>query len=127
MKHLEENEQMILFKWAKMNEWKYPDLKYMFHIPNGGKRNTLEAVRFKNLGVKAGVADIFLPCARSGYNGLWIEMKSPTGRLTEHQKDFLSAVEERNYRTAVCFSAESAIQSILDYLQEVKQDERNCD
>ena len=48
----------------------------MFHIPNGGSRNKLEASNLKKQGVKAGVPDLFLPVGRGSYHGLFIELKS---------------------------------------------------
>ena len=44
----EDVEQMCLFRWAKASEGKWPELKLMFHIPNGGKRSKAEAKRFVN-------------------------------------------------------------------------------
>ena len=38
----EAQEQVLLFQWAKMQENVYPELKLLFHIPNGGKRNLKE-------------------------------------------------------------------------------------
>jgi len=39
----------------------------IFAIPNGGKRNRIEAAKLKRQGVKPGVPDIFLPAPRDGY------------------------------------------------------------
>ena len=116
MKHKEEDEQMALFEWAEYAKCKYPELKYMFHTPNGGKRDIAEAVRFKKMGVKSGVPDIFLPCARGGYHGLWIEMKSSRGKITENQNEFISAMKEAGYKCKICRSCDSAIKAIKTYL-----------
>lgn len=71
-------EQTNLFRWAAYEQGKYPELKLMYHIPNGGSRNRLEAANLKKQGVKSGVPDICLPVARGAYHGLYIEMKSGT-------------------------------------------------
>lgn len=60
----EEEEQTALFSWARIMEARFPVLRWMHHIPNGGKRSKAEAARFRAAGVKAGVSDIFLPCPR---------------------------------------------------------------
>ena len=39
----EEQEQISLMKWAKLQEPIYPELRLLFHIPNGGKRGAREA------------------------------------------------------------------------------------
>jgi len=60
MNHIEDNEQICLMEWAAAQSGKFPELSLIFHIPNGGKRNAREAARFKRMGVKAGVPDLFL-------------------------------------------------------------------
>lgn len=117
MQHLEDDEQIALFKWAFYAQSMYPELKWMFHIPNGGKRRVTEAVRLQQMGVKSGVSDVFLPCARGGYHGLWIEMKSQTGRATANQREFLDAMEKAGYMGEVCYGCEEAITLIKKYLK----------
>lgn len=116
MQHIEDNEQMVLFRWAQFQSGKYPELELMFHVPNGGRRDKREAARFKAMGVKPGVSDIFLPVARGVYHGLFIEMKAPDGRASAEQKKFINAVREQGYRAEVCFGWEQASQVILDYI-----------
>lgn len=45
--HSEDNEQIALLRWAAMQSGKYPELKLLYHIPNGGRRSKSEAARFK--------------------------------------------------------------------------------
>lgn len=116
MQHIEDNEQITLFRWAQFQSGKYPELDLMFHVPNGGRRDKREAVRFKAMGVKPGVSDIFLPVAQGGYHGLFIEMKAPDGRASAEQKKFINAVREQGYRAEVCFGWEQASKIILDYI-----------
>lgn len=63
----EASEQEHLFEWAAYMSGKYPELKLMHHIPNGGSRNSAEAANLKRQGVKAGMPDIFLPVAREAF------------------------------------------------------------
>lgn len=118
MRHIEDNEQTILFRWAEFQSGKYPELRLMFHIPNGGKRDKREAARFKALGVKPGVPDIFLPAARGGYHGLFIEMKAPGGHATKYQQEYIAALRDQGYKAEVCFGWEQASKVILDYMEE---------
>lgn len=37
MTHQEDNEQITLFQWASLQSGKFPELKMLYHIPNGGK------------------------------------------------------------------------------------------
>ena len=117
MKHIEDSEQITLFKWAQFRSGKYPELELMFHIPNGGKREAREAARFKAMGVKAGVPDIFLPAARGIYHGLFVEMKAPGGRVSTFQKSTLQALAKQGYKAVICFGWEEAAKTIVEYLE----------
>lgn len=117
--HSEEEEQVALFNWTKMQEGKYPELKLMFHIPNGGLRSKSEAARFKRAGVKSGVPDIFLPCARGNYHGLFVELKRLTGgRTSKEQKAWIAALENAGYAAYVCRGWQEAVRTITWYLEE---------
>ena len=86
MKRSEDTEQMAVVSWARWNVQKYPELKWLYHVPNGGSRNRAEAAKFKQMGVKAGVADLCLPYPKGAYCGLWIEMKYGRNTQQETQK-----------------------------------------
>ena len=53
----EDTEQINVVSWANWNVNRYPELRWLSHVPNGGSRNKQEAVKFKQMGVKAGVSD----------------------------------------------------------------------
>ena len=113
----EAEEQELVMKWASMNWKKYPALFRLFHIPNGGSRQIAEAVHLKRMGVKAGVPDLFLPYPVEPWHGLWIEMKSLTGRPTALQKEWIEWLREQGYAAYVCKGAEAAINCLLMYLK----------
>lgn len=112
----EAEEQIAVFSWAALNIGRFPELELMHHIPNGGKRSKSEAVRFRAMGVKAGVCDIFLPVARGAWHGLYVEMKALDGRLSVVQEKYMTAVKAQGYCCRVCFGAEEAIEVISEYL-----------
>lgn len=113
----EDTEQINVMKWARWNVNKYPELKWLHHIPNGGSRNKREAVKLKQMGVKAGVSDICLPYPKGIYCGLYIEMKFGNNRKTEEQKAFLQDMEKAGHFVATCYSAEDAIEVIEKYCE----------
>ena len=113
----EDEEQIWLFSWAKLNSGKWPELELMHHIPNGGKRSKTEAARFKAMGVKRGVSDIFLPVARGGFHGLYIELKAKDGKVESAQKDWIESVRKQGYCGAVCFGGGLAADLIQKYLK----------
>ena len=59
----ESGHQEALFSWAAYRTGLMPELQYMYHVPNGGKRDAATAVALKRQGVKAGVPDIMLDVA----------------------------------------------------------------
>lgn len=112
----EDEEQKALFEWAAY----YPELRLMHAIPNGGKRNIQTAVKLKATGVKAGVPDIFLPKAVGGFHGLYIELKRQVGgRVSEEQKQWLEALSNEGYVTAVCKGFAEAVATIRRYINGV--------
>ena len=76
----ESGHQEALFSWAGYQLGRMPELEYMYHVPNGGKRDAATATALKRQGVKAGVPDIVLPAVRAGYHGLYIELKAGSWR-----------------------------------------------
>lgn len=114
----EDEEQIGLFSWAALSSGRFPALRWMFHIPNGGKRSKSEAARFRAMGVKPGVSDIFLPCARGGFHGLFIELKALDGRpSSKAQIDFVAAMNREGYYAVFCRGAEDAERVIERYLK----------
>lgn len=113
----EHDEQVALFAWAAIAQNTVPELKMLFHVPNGGSRNPIEAARLKAAGVKPGVPDLFLPVPRPGWHGLWIEMKAKGGMPTREQAAWLQALRSQGYLTRVCRGADEAISAISHYLE----------
>ena len=111
----EDTEQITVIQWAQYNVNHHPELKWLHHIPNGGSRNRLEAVKLKQMGVKAGVADLCLPYPKGMYCGLYIEMKFGSNRQQDTQKEFLKDMAEAGHFVATCYSAEEAIGVIIEY------------
>ena len=116
MNHPESQEQQALFTWAEYAKGLHPELGMLYHIPNGGKRDKLEAARLKLEGVKAGVPDLCLPVARGGYHGLYIELKAGKNKATPLQRRWITALEQEGYAAAVCTGWEQAAATLIDYL-----------
>lgn len=112
----EDTEQIAVISWANLHLNRYPELKWLFHIPNGGSRTKSEAVKFKQMGVKAGVSDLCLPYPRGAYHGLFIEMKYGKNKQTDNQKDFLYDMMKAGHFVVTCYGAESAILILGKYL-----------
>lgn len=114
----EHDEQVILFNLAALHETQYPELAWLHAIPNGGLRNQRVAIKLKAEGVKAGVWDVFLPVARGGYHGLYIEMKYGKNKLTPSQREFQEFIDRQGYAHMVCYNGETAYHLVEKYLEE---------
>lgn len=113
----EAKEQELLFRWAELQKCKYPELRLLFAIPNGGSRHKIEAFNLKKQGVKSGIPDLMFPVSRKGYNGLFIEMKAGKGKTSENQEEWLRDLGEQGYKAKVCYGWEDAKNTILEYLE----------
>jgi hypothetical protein len=122
----EDAHQMAVFCWAAENVGKYPALKWLHSIPNGGSRHIAEAVKMVAAGMRSGVWDIFLPCPiqtewAKQYAGLYIEMKEESkrkkknGGLTDEQIEFGGYAERIGYYCAVCYTWEEARNILIKY------------
>lgn len=116
MKSREAQEQSVLINWCELQKNKYPVLDLIFHVPNGGYRNKIEASNLKRQGVKAGVPDLFLPVPNKKFHGLFIEMKWGNNKPTENQDKWILKLSEQGYKVNVCYSSIEAIESIKEYL-----------
>lgn len=87
----EAQEQCKLIKWAdKCVQMKiHPELSMLYAVPNGGKRDRIEAAHLKLQGVKAGVPDLCLAVPKGKYHGLYIELKVGRNKTSEHQDKWL--------------------------------------
>lgn len=131
----EEQLQKAVVQYLKAQ---YPKVKF-HHSPNGGmrpKRNAKnglvyspEATKLKAMGTSAGFPDLYIPVVRLHYSpnparmlesveaGLFIELKSTKGRISESQKEWIEYLNATGYRAVVCNSIDSAIIEIDNYLR----------
>lgn len=122
---LEAEEQKALFQWAELSLGKYPDLEWMYHITNEGKRSKAHGADLVRQGLKKGVPDICLPVPRGNFHGMYIEMKRIGETLTDDQKRYMNALAQNGY---CCYTAdkgwEDAAKAIQWYLnQKGEEDE----
>lgn len=126
-KRSEATEQVRVINWARAYAADFPELKLLFHIPNGGSRNRLEAQNLKAQGVKAGVPDLFLPVPMGKFHGLFIEMKFGKNKTTEKQDWWLEELKAQGYETDICYGADEAMDTIAGYLGIEKETGRNLE
>lgn len=113
---LEGAEQRALFKWAGYAQSQYPELRYLFHVPNGGSRDAITGAKLKAQGVRRGVPDVFLDVSRGSWHGLRIELKANGGHTSDEQHDWIRELQAQGYFAQVCVGWEAARDLIVAYL-----------
>jgi len=123
----EHDEQVAIFEWAAMSLGVYPELELLYAIPNGAKlpykknarggRYSREAFWLLREGLKPGVPDMCLPVARSGYHGLYVELKHDKNKPTDKQEWWIDALNTQGYLSVAVWEAEAAIELITNYLE----------
>jgi hypothetical protein len=88
---------------------------FWFHCPNGGSRHALEAMKLKDMGVKAGIPDCLILDQRNGYSGLAIELKVGYNKPSEQQLAIFDKLVERNWLVVVSWSLDEVIDIIDNY------------
>lgn len=114
----EAQHQAAIMKWSRQPEIRsrWPELALLYHIPNGGTRDAIEGRHLKQQGVKRGVPDLCLPAAKGRYHGLYLEMKTETGRPTAEQKWWGEQLLKQGYMWEVCHGWRSAVRVLELYL-----------
>lgn len=119
MRHLEDSLQRMCVQWFS---YQYPQYaRLLHHSPNGGKRNAIEAAKFKAMGVRAGFPDLILCVASNGYHGLFVELKTAKGRQSEYQKYYQQALEKQGYKYVVVRSLEGFRKVISEYFRNLSE------
>lgn len=112
----------LMHWWAFEAKLHALDERLLFAIPNAGgyvggfRSNMMRVVSMKREGVRPGVSDYFLAVPNDSYNGLFLELKSPTGVVSKEQRAFGELVGRTGYAFAVARGVEEASKVIDSYL-----------
>ena len=114
----EAQHQMAVFKWSKQPSIrdKWPELALLHHIKNETTDGAKQVAIDRAMGVKKGVPDLHLPIAMGQYHGLYIEMKTDTGRASEEQKWWGEHLLAAGNMWEVCHGWKSAVRVIEWYM-----------
>ena len=111
----ETQEQKQLIQWCRTDA----RFQFLFHIPNESVGGSGWIIRNRQMGVKAGVPDLFYPVPLQGYHGMFIEMKAGKGKTSPEQKKWLIALETMGYKCVVAHGWEEAKKALEDYVNGV--------
>ena len=119
----ERQHQQAVMKWARQPSIRerWPELALLHHIKNETTGGAAELAADKAMGVKKGVPDLCLPVARGGFHGLYIEMKTPSGKASAAQRWWVTRLTEQGYRAVVCHGYDAAVAELCWYLSLPKE------
>ena len=109
-RHLESKIQRQIVQWFREN---YP-MYLIAAIPNGGKRNALEAKIMKAEGVLAGFSDIIIIAK---HRVMFVEIKTEKGRQSNYQKTFQANVERLGFSYEICRSLKQFVLAVDRWLK----------
>lgn len=118
--HPEYDVQVSIFIWANLHKKRYPELELLNSSLNGVYlANPMRGVYAKKAGMKRGYPDLFLPVARGGYHGLFIELKAERkgAKVTPEQKRWLANLTKQGYLAEVSYGLKPTLQLIENYLK----------
>lgn len=110
-------QKQVVDWWALACHGYRLDARLLCHCPNGGKRRPIEAAILKGMGVRAGWPDLQLAVPRADKHGLFLELKSPDGRMTPEQKELLPLIEAQGYAVTCAWGFDEAVGAIINYLK----------
>lgn len=113
----EHAEQALLISWWSL--WAPAsgfDPLLLFAIPNAAKRSYSLAAWMTAEGLRRGVPDLFLAKSSPRAYGLFVEMKSRTGKVTPEQAEYHVLLRSAGYQAEVCHGCEQAVRAITRYL-----------
>lgn len=105
--------QKAVFQWLRAAHPKV----IAYAIPNAARRSAAQAAYLKAEGLRAGMPDIVIAMPRGGFHGMYLELKTQTGRVSDSQRDTLEALAEMQYACAIARSVDEAIEFISTYLE----------
>jgi hypothetical protein len=111
--------QSLIVDWFDM---RYYHLRLLlFAIPNGGARSVITGAMLKREGVRRGVPDLFLAIPTHSASGLFVEVKTPKGRVTPDQENYHDMLGEAGYDVKVVRSLSEGIDSIRSHLSRAEE------
>lgn len=73
------------------------------------------ALRMKRAGYRKGIPDLLIFEPRNGYVGLALEVKTKTGRASEHQLKWQKELQSRGWKAEIRKGLEQCLEAIDEY------------
>ena len=112
----EAKECLGLIHWWRKTYPTYND--HLIRVNNGGKMSKKQRIFAWRMGEVTGASDYFLAMPSGDFLGLWLEMKSKTGRPEDHQIRFLQDMRRVGYCGIVAYGVDEAREIITAWMNE---------
>ena len=109
----EYDEQEAVFDWAHGYAGNIDNRLKMLHPVENTKGSGRGPAGFK---YTSGVPDMALPVPIAPFHGLYIELKTKTGKPSTIQRLWQSKLREHGYASEICYGADEAMVTIEQYL-----------
>jgi hypothetical protein len=100
--------------WFKNTYRQQRDLFYQ--IKNDGLKKKRTAVLDTGMGLTAGIPDTFLAIPTQTHAGLYVEFKTPEGKLSQEQRRVIPQLEAQGYRVEIVRTLEQFQVLVREYL-----------
>lgn len=121
------SEERLQSEVVRYIQLQYPKARYCASLGGQYQPYQSQRNRARRTGYSKGFPDLFIYEARNGYNGLALEIKTIKGRATKEQKEWIAALQKRNYKAEICKGLPAILQLIDDYLSKDKTKTCGCE
>ena len=116
------SEDRLQSEVIKYIRYQYPKIRFCASA-GGVYTGISQARKMVRNGYVKGFPDLFIYEARNGYHGLAIELKTIKGIATKEQKEWIAALQKRNYRAEICKGLPTILDLIDDYFDNQSTDQ----
>jgi len=112
VKHEENKIQEALVRYVRL---KWPNV--LFTCAPAAAKDARTGARNKRMGYLKGFPDLFFAYPLGGYLGLFLELKTATGKETSQQKEIREQLNMHGYKAVVCYGYDEAIKQVENYFK----------
>ena len=116
------SEERLQSEIVKYIQYQYPKARYCASLGGQYQPYQSQRNRAKRTGYSKGFPDLFVYESRTingiTYHGLAIEIKTIKGTATKEQKEWIAALQKRNYKAEICKGLPAILELIDEYLNE---------
>ena len=110
----EQRQQQAIVTYLQLQ---YKNVRFCASLGGQYQQHHSQRTKAIKTGYVKGFPDLQITEARKNYHGLFIELKTKTGRMTPHQKQWIEDLNERGYLAKCCKGMEEAMDLIDWYLK----------